>query len=238
MHRIIVPALTAAAATLGWAATGSAQQPTAAERAPTRGFDRFLEAPKNALEIGVGIGYDQPFGNVRSGVHFSDMAAAGAQLELDLSYRFSPELAVGVFGTGAKYGSRAGMPPGNDISGATLGAQAAWHFRSLRGLDPWVTLGGGWRGYWEHVGTGLGTNSFSGLEIARARLGVDVRLNEQVAIAPVIGADLSMFLSESAAGTLGYKAIPGNFNTFVFAGVAGRFNFGPTTPTATMMGRR
>jgi hypothetical protein len=167
-----------------------------------------------------------------------ECSAAGGQLEVDFGYRLTPELMIGLFGTASKYGSRAGLPTGNATSSASIGAQAGWHFRPLHGLDPWLTLGSAWRGYWEHVGTGLGTNSFGGWEIARVQVGLDARLNDRLAIAPVLGADVNMFISESAAGTLGYRAIPGHLNTFVFAGVAGRFDIGPSTSTATIMGRR
>src|SRR5690242_5201605 len=117
-----------ATAALGWAATGAAQeivpgepppvvmqQPPLAEEAPTTGIDRFIPAPTNAFELGVGFGYNQPFGTIQSGSKFSDLAAAGGALELAAGYRIAPELLVGVYGTGSKYGVGALTPEGADI---------------------------------------------------------------------------------------------------------------------------
>jgi hypothetical protein len=189
-----------------------------------------MEAPTKSLEFGVGFGYNQPFGNIRRALRFRDIAAAGAQAEFDIGYRFNPEFSMSFYATGSRYGASSGVAEGTEPWGASAGVQGAYHFRPLRGLDPWVQVGGGWRGYWERFP--VGTTSLQGLELARAVVGLDVRMTSQIAVSPMIGADLSMFLTESPAGE-GTRLIPGRLNTFVFAGVGGRFDFGPTTPTLT-----
>jgi len=49
----------------------------------------------------------------------------------------------------------------------------------------------------------------------------------------VVGADLSIFLTENAAGTDGWRAIPGRLNTFVSVGLLGRFDFVEERPART-----
>lgn len=60
-----------------------------------------------------------------------------------------------------------------------------------------------------------------GFELASAKVGYDVRLTEDFAFAPIVGADLNLFLWEGPAATGSAEGA-----TFVYAGVQGRFDFG------------
>lgn len=46
--------------------------------------ERRLEAPRNALELSLGTGYSQGFGNLRSGVGMPSVVTPGAGLTLGI----------------------------------------------------------------------------------------------------------------------------------------------------------
>src|SRR6185312_15295592 len=96
------------------------------------------------------------------------------------------------------------------------GVAADWHFQpSAHAFDPWVSLGIGWRGYW--INGNVGITSQQGLELAKLQVGVDYRVDRVVALSSVIGADLSMFLTESTPGFQSFSNITDpQVNTFVF----------------------
>jgi hypothetical protein len=190
-------------------------------------FDHHVAAPSNALEIAVATGYTQGVGPIGTGVaHVEDISKAGGAVELDALYRINPTFAVGAYGSFSKYATGDQISDQNDVLGATAGIQAAAHLRPERSVDPWVSLGTGWRGLWLSPQSGK-TTSLQGLELARLQLGVDYRVSEDVAIAPVIGGSLNMFVSEDSSMTTKYTEIADKKVNFIgFAGLAGRFDLG------------
>jgi len=114
------------------------------------------------------------------------------------------------------------------VLGATAGVQAAWHVRPERSIDPWLSLGTGWRGFWLNPSSGAVT-SLHGLDLARLQIGVDYRLSKDVSIAPAIGGSISMFLSQDTPMTSGSTTIGDKQVNFTgFAGLSGRFDLGGT----------
>lgn len=66
-----------------------------------------------------------------------------------------------------------------------------------------------------------------GLELARLQVGVDYRITPDVAVSPLIGAALDMFVSQDSPMTTGYAEIQSKKVNFSgFAGIAGRFDLG------------
>jgi hypothetical protein len=190
-------------------------------------FDHEVAAPSNALEIGVATGYTQGVGPVGgSEQHVEDLSKGGGAIELDAMYRINPTFAVGAYGSFSKYATGDHISDQNDILGATAGIQAAAHLRPERSVDPWVSLGAGWRGLWVSPDSGKNT-SLQGLELARLQVGVDYRVNQDVSIAPVISGSLNMFVSEDSPMTTKYTEISDKKANFIgFAGLAGRFDIG------------
>jgi hypothetical protein len=191
-------------------------------------FDHHVAAPSNAVEIGVATGYTQGVGPMGGSTqqHVEDVARAGGAVELDAMYRINPTFAVGAYGSFSKYATGDHISDQNDVLGATAGIQAAAHLRPERSVDPWMSLGAGWRGLWQSPDTGK-TTSLQGLELARLQLGVDYRVSEDVSISPVIGGSLNMFLSEDGPMTTKYTEISDKKANFIgFAGLAGRFDLG------------
>jgi outer membrane protein OmpA-like peptidoglycan-associated protein len=187
---------------------------------------QHLRAPAKALELKVGTGYTQGFGNVAPGRDVPTVAGAGLGVSADIDYRLSHFWSVGVEGQYQEFTSE----QNTSARGIAANLGATYHFNpTLRG-DPWARLGTGYRVLYENdpVGASGTTQLRHGFELLAAKVGYDVRVSEDVAIAPVIGADLNMFVWEnpSSAGS-GVMASP-QVATFVYAGLQGRFDIGGT----------
>lgn len=191
------------------------------------GFDHHVAAPTHALELGIATGYSQGVGPLGGGMnHLEDVASAGGAIELDAMYRMNPTFAIGAYGTFSTHSTGDLIDAQNDVLGATAGIQAAAHFRPTSSVDPWVSLGTGWRGLWLAPDSGKNT-SIQGLELARLQIGVDYRVTEDISIAPVIGGSANLFVAQDSPMTIGYSEINDKKMNFVaFAGLAGRFDLG------------
>jgi outer membrane protein OmpA-like peptidoglycan-associated protein len=111
---------------------------------------------------------------------------------------------------------------------ANLGA--TYHFEPVVRGDPWLRLGTGYRMVWENDPTGASgaTVLRHGFELLTAKVGYDVRVSEDVALAPVVGADLDMFLWEDPSNGNSHALSSAQVGTFVYAGLQGRFDIGGT----------
>jgi hypothetical protein len=182
-----------------------------------------LAAPINSLEMTLGTVYEQPFGRISQGQTLSDNAGGGGGLHLGLAYRLAPEVSLGLYGTGAMFGRTDTADPSTHVYTASAGIQADWHFRPEgRRIDPWISLGSGWRGYWMNQAAGI--TAAQGWEIARLQGGVDIRTGRDFAIGPVVGADITTFFAESSPSQSAGSIYNPWANTFFFAGLQGRFD--------------
>jgi Outer membrane protein beta-barrel domain len=192
------------------------------------------KAPENALELKVGFDYTQGFGGIGKTLpNLSDLGTAGGEIQLGVGYRLNPDLMLGIYGTADQFGRGTNVDPTASLYSATAGLEANWHFLPNQLWDPFVGLGTGWRGYW--VGVDRGTTSLHGWQIARFDIGIDYRMTEAVSMAPVIGVDLTTFFGQQAAGqTAFYNVGTPEVNTFIYAGLLGRFDI----PTGASNGAR
>ena len=183
-----------------------------AQNAPEgeRPMTKSIDAPKNAFEIGVGTGWTQGYGQLRSGVDMRDVITPGIGIDLALMYRINPHWAFGLAGQYQEFEAERAT----GARGMTAGLAAAYHVAPWARVDPWVQIGSGYRGLWEtHSGTDA--TSTQGIEVAKLSLGLDVRVSRDVAMGPVVGADVSIpSVSDPRAAT------------FVFAGAQARFDVG------------
>src|SRR5215471_16860517 len=162
--------------------------------------DQSLATPKsdklapvsNALELTIGTGYAQGFGDIGTNLpKLTDVGQPGGAVQVGVGYRVIPELTLGLYGAGAMFSRGDQVDTSTNLYSASAGVQGDWHFLpSASQFDPWVSLGTGWRGYWLH--NDQGTTALHGLELAKLQLGVDYRVAHTIAISPVVGADLSM----------------------------------------------
>ncbi|HEY1550649.1 MAG TPA: hypothetical protein VGG28_22625 [Kofleriaceae bacterium] len=191
-------------------------------------FDHHVAAPANAIELGIGTGYTQGAGPLGGGInqHLEDVSRAGGAVELDAMYRINPMFAVGAYGSFSQYATGNQIDDQTDVYGATAGVQGTLHLRADRSVDPWVSVGTGWRGLWLSPQSGKNT-SLQGLELARLQIGADYRVDQNISITPVIGASLNMYVSEDSPMTTKFTEIDDKKVNFVgFAGLAGRFDLG------------
>lgn len=183
-------------------------------------------APRNAVEIGVEGGYTQPFGMIDRERNIHDTAKAGGAVGLSLGYRFSPVFAFGA--TGQFHESVPDSTLGSDgaVRGVAAGVQAAFHFMPYRMIDPYATVGSGYRLLWQSPTSGENTLTH-GFEAVKATAGVDFRVNKNIALGPVIGADLNVFLwDRSEANGVNNTIANKSVNTFLFGGLGGKFDIG------------
>jgi hypothetical protein len=191
----------------------------------TRNFamlQRSVDAPRTALEFRASAGYSQGVGSLDAGngQTVQDVAGVGGGIDVGIGFRVSPHFYFGTYATGALYTS---VAPDTSVSTLAGGIEATWHFRPYRSLDPWISLGVGYRGFWE-TPPGQGTTVWQGFEIGRMGVGVDYRLSSSIALGPTIVTDLTYFQKRAnASAPQGF--IGGAVSAFVSAGVGVRFDF-------------
>jgi hypothetical protein len=188
-------------------------------------FDHPVAAASNTLELGVASGYTQGGGKLGGTMgNLEDIAGAGGAVEVSAAYRIIPNLSLGVYGQFSSNQHGDLLNSDTNIFGAAAGIQAVVHARPASSVDPWLSVGGGWRGLWLDPTSGK-TTSLQGFDLARVQIGVDYRVSKQVSIAPVVGGNLTMYVSEDSPMTTAYTEIADKkVNLTGFAGLAGRFD--------------
>ena len=197
-----------------------------------------IRGPRQALELGADLGYTQGFGSTHRGNPVSSLAGPGVSAGLDVGYRISPELSIGATGRYQAFNTPEGMETGARSSGVTAGIEATIHARPYSRVDPWLSLGTGYRMIWNSPENGDSTMTH-GFELGRVELGLDLRPSSEVSVSPVIGADLNLLPWQSAPGSANASLPEKQLNTFIYAGVKGRFDIGGNRETAAeRIGRR
>lgn len=186
-------------------------------------IDREIAPTQRALEIAIGGGYTQGAGGAGMAGNLEDLTGAGGNLEAQLGVRLSPNFTLGGYGTLARFHAGDMLADGR-AWGATAGVQARWNAREDRAVDPWISVGAGWRGLWLSPAEG-GSHRAHGGEL-RVQLGVDYRLSPTFAIAPVAGVSASTFLVEDSAMDGLVRIHDRELDVFGFTGLLGRFDLG------------
>lgn len=232
MRRIAVIGSTVIAISACAALAGAADL----DQGPADG-DALRFAPERAFEATIGVGYTQGFGQIARGAanNINDVANGGSGIDVGLGYRISPAMSVGVnaqyqdFGTGHTHDSSA------SARGAAFDVNAQYHFAPFRRVDPWLKLGTGYRMLWQ-APSQAPNMMWHGLDLLKVQAGLDFRAGPSVALGPMIGADLNVFLWSRADGGANTALADPRVNTFVYAGFQGRFDAGGRAvrePTAT-----
>jgi hypothetical protein len=194
-----------------------------------------LAPVKSAVEMTIGTGYMQGFGKVDAAQpSLTDVAKAGGGVQAGVGYRILPQLTLGGYGSWAMFSRGDQVDSSTNIYSATAGFQADLHFLpDGHLLDPWISLGSGWRGYW--MTGNQGTTSIQGMEIAKFQVGVDYRIDKAIAISPVVGVDINTFFTQSTPEVNTFANLQNpRANAFLFAGMQGRFDI----PTGSQSGNR
>jgi peptidoglycan-associated lipoprotein len=183
-------------------------------------FDEPLAAPKKALEIVVGTGYTQGFGSLQQGLDMSRVATSGIGVDLGIGYRATPHWGVALTGqyqefTAERSASARGFVPG---------IAATYHAAPYTRTDPFISFGAGYRFLWENQQQGQPQLMTQGFELAKLVVGVDIRVDKNVALAPVIGADLTLPLWQTTNNATTEAIANPSMATYVFAGLQARFD--------------
>ncbi|MCC6555535.1 MAG: hypothetical protein IT372_21450 [Polyangiaceae bacterium] len=191
-----------------------------------------LRAPSEAFELGINTGYTQGFGDIESGQSVGSEADAGLGVGLDLGFRARPEISVGITGQYQEFNPDNSLGNGANARGLTAGLGATFHIAPYDRVNPFVTLGTGYRLLWT-MPVGPANDALThGFQLAKLNLGLDWRVSDDVALGPMVGADLNMFLWRNPEGERGNYAIDDvSVNTFLYGGVQGRFDVGGTRTT-------
>jgi hypothetical protein len=214
----------------GWVGLALATSSTvqAQERVePPSYLSERVRAPRDAFELGVTAGYSQGTMAPAAGYGTTDLTKAGGAFGLQVGYRFTPQFALHVFGEFNEF------VPGNTLStnaetrGGVAGINGTFHLLPYNRVDPWVRLGVGYRSLWVTGDPNVPDTQWHGFQLAKLEIGADLRTDENVAIGPMIGADLTEFVWQNPAGDAGNQEIADKrIIPFVYAGLQGRFDLG------------
>jgi hypothetical protein len=189
-------------------------------------IDRPMPPTQATFEVALGGGYTQGAGGAGVIGNIEDVAGPGATVEVQLGYRTSSRFSAGLYGSIARFRHGGATADGSRAYGATGGIQAVWHSADTHSIDPWISLGAGWRGLWIDR-AGAQPSSMQGIELVRIQLGIDYRLSSRFAVSPVIAASLSTFLVENSVMPDDFTMVSDKrLNLYGFAGCLGRFDIG------------
>jgi len=185
---------------------------------------QHVRAPSQALELKIMTGYSQGFGNLTPSRSVADASGAGIGVSGDIDYRLSHRWSIGAE---AQYQE---LTPNQNESARSFAANAGvtYHLDPMLRGDPWARLGTGYRIFYDNDPTGEPNSPWRrhGFDILTAKIGYDVRVSEDVAIAPVVGADLNLFAWEFPSNGPGQIMSSPQVATFLYAGIQGRFDIG------------
>ncbi|AUX24607.1 hypothetical protein SOCEGT47_051460 [Sorangium cellulosum] len=186
-----------------------------------------LRAPGNALELGVSAGYAQGFGDIAGGRSLRDVSGAGTAVAVKLGYRATPKLGLGLTSSYEEYMATGPERQRTDVRGMTVGVETRFHLAPFERVDPVISLGSGYRAFATDAPGQRRDTITHGVELARLNATIDVRMSDSVALGPSIGGGLNVFLVESAGASGRAREVrDSRVNSFVFAGLEGRFDVG------------
>jgi len=184
------------------------------------------KAPEDAIELTLGTGYTQGFGQIQKGSsnNINDVANAGIGVDLGIGYRISPNIGLAALGQYQEFSVGQAGSDTRAARGLLAGADATYHFAPYTRFSPWVRVGTGYRMLWS-LSTGP-TALYHGFDLVRLATGFDVRTTPDFAFGPMIGADLNVYVwqYDNVGGTSAI-ADP-RISTYVYAGLQARFDVG------------
>jgi hypothetical protein len=177
------------------------------------------EASPPAFHLGMRTGYSLPMGAAQSAdsaagigdVALSDVVVGVVPVILDLGYRVTPRLMLGLYG---QYGDAVlkendnGCPrEAEDCSAAQyrFGIEGRYDLSPGDALRPWFGLGIGYE-YLGGSGTYSGfdfSRSYSGFELANLQVGVDFAVGKSVALGPWAQLAVGQFSNRETDDPLG-----------------------------------
>jgi hypothetical protein len=209
-------------------ATSSTVQAQERVETPTY-FGERVRAPRDAFELAVGAGYSQGTMSPAAGTGATDLTKAGGAFNLQVGYRFTPEFALHLFGEYDEFAPGDTLSTSAGTRGGVAGINGTYHLLPYNRIDPWVRLGVGYRMLWVTGDPAVADTLWHGFQLAKLEIGADLRTDQDIAIGPTIGVDLSEYVWRNPAGDVGDQEIADKrVVPFVYAGLQGRFDLGGT----------
>src|SRR5262249_26076148 len=123
-----------------------------------------------------------------------------------------------------EYSTTAFEPQGSGARGADLGFELVIHPSPYERVDPWLSLGSGYRWFWS-TRPQFPNEGAQGFEIGRVALGLDLRASRMSAIGPVVGVDVDSFMWRDVG--LGNRVIADpRPSAYLFIGLQGKVDVG------------
>jgi hypothetical protein len=175
-----------------------------------------------AFELSLGAGFTQGWGGADLDRSVTDVAGGGLGAWLELGGRLAPHWSLTFRG---EYQELANQ--GHSAARGVVANVGATYFASpdVRS-NAWVRLAAGYRLLWQIEEEPVPSVLRHGFELGSLTLGWELRASPEVAVGPVLGADLNLFLWQKPFGAAAVPIGTPQVNTFIFAGVGGRFDFG------------
>jgi hypothetical protein len=178
-----------------------------------------MPAIQGGLELGLSLGSSTSVGDVGGGMDSADLIGTAAQVEIKVGRRITPNLAVSFYS--AAQGLTEGSTSARSVYTGTAGAMADFHLRPHAAVDPFISVGGGLAAM---LISQDGITLDVGVELARLQTGIDVRINKDFSIGPVIGASAALYGAERTPMRDFAEIDNKGINWTLSAGVAGRFD--------------
>jgi len=215
---VVAPAI----AVLAMIGTASAQKMS---EAPSY-WEQSEKAPENAFEVTVGTGYTQGFGQIQKGSsnNINDVANAGIAFDLGVGYRITPKIGVAVAAQYQEFSVAQSGAGTTAARGFLAGVDGTYYFDPYVRFSPWVRAGTGYRMLWS-LSNGP-TALFHGFDLVRLAIGFDARVSEDIAMGPLIGADLDVYVWQWSSGSSNSSITDPRVSTYIYGGLQGRFDIG------------
>jgi opacity protein-like surface antigen len=195
--------------------------------ARAQGVDPFLKpassgAPESGVSLALSIGYAIPMGNIDNTAKVSDFFSGGLPLQVDIGWRFTPNLYLGAFFEysfaflSSNVSATCSAAPGVSCSGGNIqfGVDFVYTFMPFAKFAPYVGLGVGWEIATFSVSSSTSSQSssltLSGFQFARFIVGGDFRVGSAFRVGPFVNFSLGQYSSVSSTGfavTLGEKSL-------------------------------
>jgi hypothetical protein len=199
--------------------------PSTADSSEGRATNR-PPAPMHAFELGIDGGYTQPFGNIDPSRPITNLADAGGAVGLTIGGRLGPHWSLGAYGQYHESTADPSFVGGTRARGVVGGILATYHILPYGMLNPYVSLGGGYRALFMLPPGPNNNETLHGLEAGRALVGVDFRVSKDIAFGPQVGATVDLFYFDDLQSAPVFFVESARPTTFIFAGAAARFDIG------------
>ena len=189
------------------------------------GTPTSIAAASRAAELTVGFNYIAGMGSLQRGTAIGDVVNGGVAASVGGAYRITPRISVGLEGEYQEYMRGSALESSAAARGLGGDVFMTYHFMPYSHFDPWLRLGTGYHALWT-VHANAPNVAWQGFELARVAVGFDTRTSADVALGPMIGADVGTFLWDKQGGASNSAIADPRVSTFVYAGIQGRFEIG------------